>query len=143
MYIDSELVLSDAQAETTIAAHVSTNDIDFGAEWASLSPMNATKLELIIRVNEVPTSEGSATIAITATTDTDAAFGSAVTLFSLAATAYDNAAFATIGKDIVRMPLPALTERYLRVSYTIAVAELTAGKFDAFLVLAADSNILQ
>jgi hypothetical protein len=31
-------------------------------------------------------------------------------------------------------------ERYLRVTYTVATADLTAGKFDAYLVVDGDLN---
>lgn len=119
---------SDAQAETTVAAHASTNQVDLQAAGDAIG----REMWVHIAVNTALTSGGSATVAIALQCDNDSAFGSPKTLWSLAATAFDDAAF-TPGKELCGIRLPAGCERYVRVVYTIGTAVLTGGKFDAFL----------
>jgi len=46
---------------------------------------------------------------------------------------YTNGVGATEGSTLLDAPLPASTERYLRVFFTLATGNITAGGFDAFL----------
>lgn len=131
MRLDKQLMLSDAQAETTQAAHVSTNVINLGAAGDS-----DKELFLVIRVDTSCTSGGAATVAFSLVTSAAEALSDPVTLFSTAALGY---ATLVAGYEIkARIPRGML--QYLGAYITIAGADLTAGKFDIFLTEAIDTN---
>lgn len=134
MIIDKDLEFSDAQAETTVTTHASTNDIDLAVAGNA-----AKELYLLVGIHTAPTSSGSATINIQLITSASANMAGAVTLWETGAVAYDNAIFALGKQFIVRIPQGAL--RYLRVNYVIGGAALTAGKFNAVLVESVDNYI--
>ena len=127
MYIDKQLLMSDAQAVTSSAA--STNVIDLGAHLG-MDPGVTEDLWLQVRVDTTATASGSATVTFTVETDDDEAFGSATTVYSSAAI---GKATLVAGYYPVRIRLPLGMERYVRVYYTVATGPLTAGKFDAFI----------
>lgn len=132
MIIDYENQFSDAQAVTASAA--STNSIDLKTGGDAL----ARELELVVRVDTTADSAGdAATITIALQTDDNSSFSSAKTLFTTAAIAQ---ASAVAGAELVKVKVPLGCERYLRVYYTIGTEDLTAGKFDAFLVAASQTN---
>lgn len=132
MIIDRFNEFSDAQEVT--ASDASTSVVDLKAAGA----VEGKPLYLHIKVNDGVTASGSATVAFALQTDSDEAFGSATTLWSLAAVAK---ATLVDGYQVVRLPINGMAlERYLRVYYTVASGPLTAGKFDAFLSADADSN---
>jgi hypothetical protein len=133
MLIDKDLEFSDAQAETTVATHASTNDIDLGVAGDA-----AKEMYVVISVNTAPTSDGSATINLQLSTSAASNHSSPKILWETGAIAYNNAVFALASKFQFRVPKGAL--RYLRVNYIIGTAALTAGKFDAFLTPDVDSN---
>ncbi|MCK5602583.1 hypothetical protein KAR91_11955 [Candidatus Pacearchaeota archaeon] len=83
------------------------------------------------------TSGGSATLVVKLETDGDEAFGSAKNLWTSATIAV---ATLVAGYRIVAMRLPEGCERYLRATYTIATADMTAGALDAFLTEAPQAN---
>ncbi len=126
MYIDKCLQLSSEQAETTVAAHASTNVIDMVVAGRSFP-----ELYIVIDVHTACTSAGSATVAFTVQHDSAEAFDTAQTLASVGATAI---ATLVAGYNVLTVRIPKGCLRYVRVLYTIGTAALTAGKFNAYLV---------
>lgn len=131
-YLDSELVLSAAQAETTVTDHASTNIYDCGSANASDNSLTHN-LWVNVIVNTTCTSSGSATIQAVLqdsadnSTYADVLAGPAVAV-----------ADAVAGKVLLQTEPPTGMRRYWRIAYRIGTAALTAGKFDAFI-----SNTLQ
>jgi hypothetical protein len=148
MILDSQLEFSDAQAVTATA--ISTNVYDLftegvGGAASGFSPN--TRLDvgagepiwLIVSTAVTATDSGSdATLTVSLVTADNAALSTnAETVYTTSALAF--AAFATAGTRLVAVRLPAYNyRRYLGVNYTVAAGPLTAGAFDAFLVLDAD-----
>lgn len=131
MILDADLILSDAQAETTVAAHASTNVVDFGA------PNVGHNNKVIVTVNTAVTSDGSGTVLFTVETDDNADFTSATALYATAAIAKTT---LVAGYRVLEFTLPYTVERYVRVTYTIGTAALTAGKFNAYIDNAIQTN---
>lgn len=128
MIIDTLNEFSDAQAETTVAAHDSTNVIDLGADFNAAI---GRELYLNIIVETGVTSGGAATVQFKLITDEDTGFAtSPVTLWDSGAI---GKATLVDGYVVARVRVPKGTKRYLKVTYTIGTDALTAGKFDAFL----------
>jgi hypothetical protein len=124
MYIDASQKMSDEQAVTASAA--STNIIDLGT-----GGKGAVDQDLIVLVDEAATASGSATVTIALQSDDNAAFSSATTVFTTAAI---GKAALTLNSVAVKVRISHITERYVRVYYTVATGPLTAGKFTACLV---------
>lgn len=132
MYVDDTLVFSEAQAETTVAAHASTNVVD----TKLAGEMLAKPLFLDVSVDTTCTSAGAATVQATLQTSDAEAFGSGnVTLMDSGAVAV---ATLVKGYKLLQGRIPAGALRYLRVVYTIGTAELTAGKFNAIATTGVD-----
>lgn len=124
MILDNEMILSNAQAVTSVGDTASTNQIDFGRNGAGYNK------KVFVSVNTTATSGGSATLVATVQCDTDVAFGSPTNLFATSAVAVAN---LTAGTKLLEFTMPAEVERYVRVLYTVGTAALTAGKFNAFV----------
>jgi hypothetical protein len=123
--LDNELIMSNAQAETSIAAHPSTNIVDFGRANAGYNR------KVFVTINTACTTTTSgATVAFAVQCDSDVNFGSPTTLFSVSATAV---ATLVAGYKVLELTLPAEVERYVRVLYTIATDTLATGKFNAWV----------
>lgn len=125
---DEKLIFSEAQSIVGSAGDiVSTNVIDCSVANPSVGDGRAVFLNVSLPV--AVTSSGSATVAFTLEGSADnSSFATVYTTGALALTAL------TLGKTIVRMPLPeGLAKRYLRMKYTVATAATTAGKVDAWL----------
>jgi hypothetical protein len=127
MYMDAQLLFSDAQAVTAAAA--STNLVDLVATERRIG--TGKPLYIVIGVDVAMTDSGSdSTIAVTLESDTTAAFASATnrqTLGTFAAT-------SAIGTTIIAVVAPEiLTERFIRLYYTPANGDLTTGSFTAFM----------
>lgn len=120
--LHGDLVLSKAQAETTAAAHDSTNVIDLGAAHVGYGR------KLIISVAADLTSNGSATVAFDIATGSTTACSTV--LHAIAAAAYSG---MDAGDVIVEYMLPWEVDRYVKVTYTIADAALTGGSFNAWI----------
>jgi len=127
--LDKNLEFSDAQAETTQAAHDSTTVLDLGVAAPNIGA--GTPVWLVIRVNEAVTSDGSATVTFDVQ---DSANNSAFASIGLLTGAIAKATLVA-GYVVMKVPLPASIRRYVKIVYTIGTAALTAGKFDAFLTL--------
>lgn len=133
---DLELVLSNAQAITATAA--STNVIDLGPLGGSPS-VNTLRdigagepgLWLVLTITTAFTDAGSdSTVTPALQTDTDEAFGSAVTLRTLSAFA----ALTAAGTQHIYRLEPAAYERYIRLNYTVANGDLSTGAITAEIV---------
>lgn len=133
MYVDNTLVFSEAQAETTQAAHASTNVID----TKLAGDMLAKPLFLDVTVDTTFTSGGSATLTTILETSDDEAFGTSTTLMST-----DAIAVATLvqGYKILQGRVPSGVLRYLRCKYTIGTTTMTAGKINAILTNGIDKS---
>lgn len=127
MLIDTQLLMSDAQAVTSTGDTASTNIIDLGAS-RDVGP--GSELDVIVTVNEGVASAGAATVTFKVQTDDNSGFSSPTDLMVTGAI---GKASLPQGAMPVRIKLPPGVERYLRVVYTVGAAALTAGKFTAFL----------
>lgn len=124
---DNQLVLSDAQAITTSA--YSSNVIDKGA--AGALGKNAF---LVARVNTAFTAGGAATL--TLALRTSAALSGAdldSNAVDLVATRAWPVAQLTVGKELMRVPLPADMKGFIQGYASVATGPMTAGKLDWFV----------
>lgn len=140
MIMDRQLIMSDNQAFTAVEEAISTNVIDFGALGLGDKGIGGSVVELIVRVSTLFTSGGAATLVVLVETDDDEAFGSATAILTTATLAL--ATVAVAGATLVHLRLPITTERYVRCTYTVGTAVMTAGAVDAFVVLDSDTNII-
>lgn len=117
--------LSDAQAVTASAC--STNVLDQLAEGQAIG----RECWLEIRVDTTVESSGASTLVVSLETDSAVGFGTKSTLVASAAIAKAT----LVGNTIAwRVRVPPGAKRYMRAYYTVAVANFTAGKFDAHFV---------
>jgi hypothetical protein len=130
--LDNELIMSNAQAFTT-GANASTNSVDFGRAGSGYNK------KVLVSVNTTVTSGGAGTVAVAVQHDSDPAFGTAVTLFTTAALAKT---VLVAGYSVLEYTLPAEVKQYVRVLYTVATADLTAGKFNAYIDDARQTNMI-
>jgi len=126
MIFDRQNRFSWEQAETTIAAHASTDYLDTQVTGDAID-----QLRFWLQVATTCTSGGSATVQFILESADDSAFSANLT------TELDSGAIAVatlvqgykpFGSNV---RLPSGMRRYIRVKYTIAVAVLTAGAFSA------------
>jgi hypothetical protein len=130
MIMDKLLQMSDSQAVTTTAA--STDYIDQKAAG------NAEKaLFLVIMVRETVTAAGAATVNFSLETDDNSSFSSPTVLFQ---TGDIGKAALVANSEVCKVRIPFGAERYLQTKFTVGTGPLTAGKFDAFLVVDAQTN---
>ena len=137
MFIDYQLVMSAAQEFTAQAEAISTNIIDLGVAGLTDKVAGEADMTVVARVQTTFTSEGAATLVCLIETDTDSAFGSAVALHTSATHAL---ASLVAGFNLAVIKLPQNVERYIRCTYTVATADMTAGAVDAFLVKDYDTS---
>ena len=128
MIKDKLLELSLSQAVTASAA--STNVINQGAANA-LGP----ELMIVCQVREAALAAGAATVNFLIQTSVDEAFTSPIVLFDSGAI---GKAALTLNAEPVKVKFPHGSKQYVRGYYTVATGPLTAGKFDLFIVNAAD-----
>ena len=133
MIFDYQALFSNAQAVTT-GATASTNIMDLGAPGtvagaSSALVRNVSKgmpLPLRVQVTTTCTSGGSGTCAFAIQHSADAS--SWTTLYTTSAIAV-----ATLVAGYEPIPMyfliPGVTNRYVRILYTIATADFTAGNF--------------
>lgn len=124
MIIDASTKMSNAQAVTASAA--SANVIDMKAAGDAYGQ----DLYLVVQCVETATSANASTLDIKIQTDNDDAFGSPTQIGSSGAIPK---ASLVANKIIYKQKLPLGLEKNLRLYYEVAVANLTAGKFTAFL----------
>ena len=125
---DKLLTYSEEQAETTVAAHDSTNTVDLGlnSDYGERGT-----LWLVCKVVETFTSGGSATLAVAFQDSADnSSFAAVANAPSKAATAV---ASLVAGYELLRFKLPPGVRQYSKLVYTIGTAVMTAGKVSAYL----------
>lgn len=123
--IDKFNQFSDAQAFTT---GDTTSTKSFDTKSADIGTGEDTYLTVL--VNTTVTSNGAATVEVKYV-ESDSADLSAPTV--LATSGAIAKATLVAGYKALRIKIPANCKRYVGVIYTVAVADLTAGKFTAFL----------
>ena len=135
MILDSNLILSDAQAPRTVATHVSENVIDTVKVGDAIN-----ELYFVAMVETACGSSGSATVTVEMITSDEEDLSDPDVLWSSGAVAVadlvDQYCFG-----IVRLPKPEKVKRYLGAQIIIGTAVLTAGAFDIFLTDNPQTNI--
>lgn len=127
MIFDKENLFSNAQAVTDSQA--STNIIDLGV---SRDIGHGRAIEVAGYVGTTVLSGGSSTVNFLLQTDTQSSFATSVTLYQTGAIAK---ATLVAGYKFMGLKLPEGVQRYLRLYYTLATADLTTGTFTAGLLL--------
>lgn len=127
--------MSNAQAETTQATHVSDNVIDTVALGDAVNELYFKAV-----VETACTSDGSATVQIKLITDPNEALDDGPTILWASdaiavASLVDKYEFGTI-----RLPKPDKLKRYLAAQIIIGTTSLTAGKFDIYLTKNPQTN---
>ena len=133
MFVDNNLVMSDAQVITAQTATASTNVIDLGATGRNIR--NDCKVICRVAGEAFDSLGDNVTLAVVLKTDDDVNFGSATTLWTSATLAQ---ATLVAGYTIIEADLSDYKnklERYIRFTYTCGTANATKGKIDAFIVL--------
>lgn len=125
MFLDKELMLSEAQAVTAAAA--STNIIDQGSAANAIGK----ELYLIVKVDTSANAAGAATVNFQLQCDDNSSFSSPKILLE---TGDVGKATLVAGYLVFKGKLPVGAERFLRVYYSVGTGPLTAGAFTAFLV---------
>lgn len=131
MIIDKQNVFSDAQAITATAD--STNILNAGQAGVN----NGEPVELLLQVEDAFTAAGAGTLTVSIVTATDEAFTSPVTLLTTPAI---GKATLVRGYQLALSFLPAGILQYTKLVYTVATGPMTAGKINAMLVLARQTN---
>lgn len=136
MILDKNLIMSDAQAETTVATHASDNVIDTVELGDAVN-----ELYFEAAVETACTSAASATVQIKLITDPNEALDDGPTVLWASdaipvASLVDKYKFGTI-----RLPKPDKLKRYLAAQIIIGTAALTAGAFDIYLTDNLQTNI--
>lgn len=127
MYVDAQLLFSDAQAVTAAAA--STNIVDLAATRREVGV--GKPLYVVVGCVVAMTDAGSdSTLAVTLESDDAAAFSSATTRQTIGTFPATSAAGT---RFVVPLVVDTITERYIRLYYTPANGDLTTGSFDAFI----------
>jgi hypothetical protein len=139
MFMDADLLFSDAQAVTATAA--STNYYDTGPLYSGNTGRNlgVSELYFSISVDVAMTDAGSdSTITVSLETDDNTSFSSIATVATLVVIPALTAAGT---KYFVRVPIgtTAPFERYLQIKYTTTNGNLTTGSFTAALVKNVDN----
>jgi hypothetical protein len=132
-YLDSELVLSAAQAPTATGDTASTNVYDTGSVGNAEEAQTGEMLWLNVICNTAVTSAGAPTVQAVFQDSPD----NSTWTDRLAGPALLKAACLP-GVAMLQVQPPIGTQRYQRVVYRIATAVLTAGAFDAYF-----SNTIQ
>jgi hypothetical protein len=131
MFIDNQLMMSDAQNFATVAiATASTSYIDMTVAGKAGNP-----LWIIVKVETAFICAGSnPTLTVAIQSDSDSAFGTATSHYT-----YSTIAEATLVDEyvIAKVQVPDDCGRYLRVYYTPSAA-FDAGKVDAFVTMNPD-----
>lgn len=140
MFMDADLVFSDAQAVTAAAA--STNYYDTGPLYSGNTGRDLGVIDdLLVSITvDVAMTDGSSdsTLTVDLQTDDNTSFSSAATVATLMTIPAVSAAGS---KFFAKLPLaPAVPyERYVRVYFTPNNGNLTTGSFTVAIVADADS----
>ena len=126
MILDTQEVLSTAQAFTATGDTVSTNVIDTGAAHDEGPGEEAS---LVVNCTQSVTSAGAPTVQFVLQTSPDNSAWADLAMSN----AFLKAALL-INTTVWVMRLPVGMKRYYRLVYRVAVTTLTAGAFSAFVV---------
>lgn len=149
MIFSAQQLLSDDQdLAQTAAAYASTNYIDLGATGtphlgAAALERNIGKgqpIPLFVRITETFTSGGAATLSVALQMDDNTSFSSATTIKTSATFALASLTAGTYIFPDLYVPT-GITERYVRLLYTIGTATTTAGKITAGIVMEQQTNV--
>ena len=124
---------------------MSSNIIDLGATGTVIGGSSAldrdigkgTPLEILIQWTVAAVSGGASTVTVDLETDDNSAFSSATVLATTGAIAK---ATLVAGYQMKIHYMPRGAERYIRLNYTVATADLTAGKVTAGFVAGVQTN---
>ena len=133
MFLDKDLVMSDAQVITAQSATPSSDIIDLGVTGRNIR--NSAKVICRVAGEAFDSSGDNVTLAVVLETDDDVNFGSATALWTSATLAQ---ATLVAGYTIFEADLSGYDdklERYIRFTYQCGTADATKGKIDAFVVL--------
>ena len=134
--MDKFLELSDAQNVTT-GATTSTNIVDLGA--ANLAVGAGTPMWLNIRIQSRTAGSVTGTCTFSLTTAAAEAFSSRQTIWSSEAISQTTLA---AGYSVIRMPIPhEAIQRYLGLTYTVGSSAISTLEVNAWIELAAQSNV--
>jgi len=134
MILDKDNMLSEDQTIAAVASTiVSTNVVDLSV----VKKGEGNPIPISVQITDAVLSTGSATVQLIVMTDNDVAFGSPTTVFTSAAIAK---AALVAGYTFLIKYLPDNMERYVRVSYVIAVETTSAGTVTASVGSAPPSN---
>lgn len=126
MILDSQEIFSAQQTPTSSSSDTpSVNVLDVGA---AVDQGVGEPIYLTVKCNTTATSGGSATIAAVLQTSADN-----ITFNDVVIGRAWPVASVVAGFDLLKQVLPTGLKRYIRVVYRIATADLTAGRFDAYL----------
>lgn len=147
MIIDKSLGFSNAQVNVLAqATYDSTNIVDLGMTALAGSTFGdadgGQQLNLYVNSDSAATSGGAATLVIKLVTATDVAFTTPVTLFTSATYTLAQLAAGTL----LQLVVPRGFLRFLKLTYTVGTADLTASSFTASMtpvVDTAEAAILQ
>lgn len=135
--LDSETVLASAQVATDHTADTaSTNIYDSGSANASDLSMVGENLWIQAKIQTTCTSGGAAT---TQAVLQDSADG--VTFADVLAGPVLSLGNSVAGAVLLQTQPPTGLRRYIRIAWRIGAADLTAGKFDAFISNTIERNI--
>jgi len=136
--IDSQLVFAEAQAATNhLADTASTNVYDTGgSNGQGDQGLSGENLFAVATVDTTATSGGAATVQAVLQDSADN-----VTFADVVAGPVVAVANAVAGTPLLRVQPPVGMRRYWRVAWRIGTADLTAGKFTAYLVNALQYNV--
>ena len=121
--IDKLLMLSTEKEITSVGSVSDTLDLGMAGYGAG------TPIPIKCIVNEAFTSGGAGTLAVTIASSLTEG-GTYTTHFSLAAQALSA---LTLGATLIDSVLPSNVSRWLKVTYTVATAAMTAGKVSTYL----------
>ena len=131
MYQDKQNTYSQDQAVTASAA--STHVFDAGAAGRDIG--HGRDLDLVVLCTETAASGGASTVQFHLEDSADnSAFAKVVETPAIAK------ASLVAGTEVLRIGLPGGLRRYTRLYYTVTTADLTAGRFTAFLALDRQAN---
>lgn len=132
MYVDNNLVFSDAQAITSTG--VSTKSYDAATALRNIG--TGEPIELIIQVATAASSASASTVTFSLQDSSDNSSFTDV----IVSPAVAMATMAT-GAEVLRIMLPHTLRRYIQVAYTVATGPLTGGNFTAFLAVDRQNNV--
>lgn len=133
MYVDNNLMMSDAQALTAAAA--STKSIDTGLALRHIG--DGEPVELVVQVVTALLASGGAanlTVALQDSADNS-------TFADVTKTPAIAKAALVAGYELLRIRLPVGLRRYIQVYYTPDTNDFTSGTVNAFLAIDRQNNV--